>query len=74
MKLSIVPIVVMAGYARAFVGPAVHLNGFLRPGRAALSTQAARPSTSSCTEMGIAIVTVRETMDVQRKNVQRMLP
>ena len=59
MKLSVIPIAFMAGYARAFVGPAVQLNGFVRPARVALSTQAvARPSSSS-TEMSIAIVTVR---------------
>lgn len=67
MKLSVVPIALMAGYARAFVGPAVQLNGFVRPARAALSTQAVpRRSSSSSTEMSIAIVTVRrEEMHVQ---------
>lgn len=74
MKLPILSIALMAGYARAFVGPAVQLNGFVRPARAALSTQAARPSSSSSTEMSIAIVTVREAVDVQREKVQRMLP
>lgn len=60
MKLNTLSFALMAGYARAFVVPAVPLNSFVQPARTALSTLAASPSVSS-PQMSIAIVTVRVT-------------
>lgn len=64
MKLATISMACMAGYVRAFVGPSASLkSSFVQPvTRTTLSTlpSTASPTSLSCPQMGIAIVTVRD--------------